>query len=134
MVDAGLAEDGKEFIGHNIRAHIAELEKRMREAAADLEFEEAARLRDEVKRLTVTELAIADDPFARQSAVEEAQDAALRGESGGRRKNSASRPQGETATKAQPSGDADRGASTGYVKRRTGKRPGRPKTFGSRSR
>jgi excinuclease ABC subunit B len=36
MVDAGVAEDGKEFIGHNIRAHIAELEKRMREAAADL--------------------------------------------------------------------------------------------------
>ncbi|MGD0144861.1 MAG: hypothetical protein ABSC92_17045, partial [Rhizomicrobium sp.] len=96
------------------------------------EFEEAARLRDEVKRLTITELAIADDPFARQSAVEEAQDAALRGDSGGRRKNSTSRPAGETGTKT-PAGD-DRGASTGYVKRRTGKRPGRPKTFGSRSR
>ena len=43
----------------------------MREAAADLEFETAARLRDEIKRLQETELALADDPLARQSAVEE---------------------------------------------------------------
>jgi excinuclease ABC subunit B len=50
---------------------IAELERRMREAAADLEFETAARLRDEIKRLRETELAVADDPLARQSDVEE---------------------------------------------------------------
>ena len=43
----------------------------MREAAANLEFETAARLRDEVKRLRQTELAIADDPMARQSDVED---------------------------------------------------------------
>ena len=43
----------------------------MRAAAGNLEFEEAARLRDEIRRLQATELAIADDPFARQSAVEE---------------------------------------------------------------
>ena len=43
----------------------------MREAAADLEFETAARLRDEVKRLRETELAIADDPLARQADVED---------------------------------------------------------------
>ncbi len=42
----------------------------MRAAAADLEFEEAARLRDEIKRLRQMELAIADDPLARQAELE----------------------------------------------------------------
>ena len=42
----------------------------MREAAANLEFEEAARLRDELKRLQETELMIGDDPMARQGDIE----------------------------------------------------------------
>jgi excinuclease ABC subunit B len=72
IVDIGTAKDGKPLIGHNLRAHIASLEKQMKEAAADLEFETAGRLRDEIKRLQATELAIADDPFARQEAIAEA--------------------------------------------------------------
>jgi excinuclease ABC subunit B len=42
----------------------------MREAAADLNFEEAARLRDEVKRLRATELAVVDDPTVKQRVVQ----------------------------------------------------------------
>ena len=67
-VDLGLADT--KSAGHNMKATLADLEKQMREAAADLEFEKAARLRDEIKRLQATELVLADDPMARQSDVE----------------------------------------------------------------
>ena len=46
------------------------MEIRIRNAAADLEFEEAARLRDEIKRLKETELAVMDDPLTRVTTPE----------------------------------------------------------------
>ncbi len=66
------AKVDKPMVGSNLSAHLDALRVQMRKAAENLEFEEAARLRDEVKRLEAVELAIADDPLARQSVVEDA--------------------------------------------------------------
>ena len=44
-------EDRPHMVGHNLRAYIEELERKMRKAAGDLEFEEAGRLRDEIRSL-----------------------------------------------------------------------------------
>jgi excinuclease ABC subunit B len=70
------AKVDKPLVGANLAAHLDGLRTQMRKAAENLEFEEAARLRDEVKRLETVELTIADDPLARQSAVEAAVDSA----------------------------------------------------------
>ena len=63
-------------VGDNLHAHLEHLRKEMLKAAEDLEFEKAAQLRDEIKRLETVELMVADDPMARQSAIEEAVDTA----------------------------------------------------------
>ena len=71
MIDAGLSVGDEPVVGHNLAKVLEDMERRMKTAAADLEFETAARLRDEIKRLRETELAIADDPMARQADVED---------------------------------------------------------------
>ncbi len=63
-------DDAGQMMGNNLKAHLEHLQKKMRDAAADLNFEEAARLRDEVKRLTELELQISDDPLAKYAESE----------------------------------------------------------------
>ena len=58
------------MIGNNLKAHLDALEKQMRDAAANLDFEKAARLRDEIKRLREMELSISDDPLAKYADME----------------------------------------------------------------
>ncbi len=64
----GAKNSPRDLVGNNLKAHLEALEKQMRDAAADLDFETAARLRDEIKRLKAAELAVMDDPLARQES------------------------------------------------------------------
>ena len=67
--------------GSNLQAVLDGLRTDMLKAAENLEFEEAARLRDEVRRLETVELAISDDPLARQSAINAAENEGVPGRS-----------------------------------------------------
>jgi excinuclease ABC subunit B len=65
-VPVGVAEDGKPFMGDNFKTTLKDLEARMREAAANLEFETAGRLRDEIKRLKMLDLEFANEMLTPQ--------------------------------------------------------------------
>jgi excinuclease ABC subunit B len=73
------AQIDKPLHGGNLEKVLEGMREDMRKAAENLEFEEAARLRDEVKRLEAVDLIVADDPFARQAAVEAASEKAAKG-------------------------------------------------------
>ena len=66
----GVKGSANELVGGNMQAHLNALERQMRDAAADLDFEQAARIRDEIKRLREVELAVSDDPLAREAEAE----------------------------------------------------------------
>ncbi len=57
-------------IGHNLKKHLKSLKKKMKEAAENLEFEEAAKIRDEIRKLEASELEIGINPKIRQSKFE----------------------------------------------------------------
>lgn len=65
LVPMGMSEtDDRPFSGDNFKAALKDLEAKMREAAANLEFETAARLRDEIKRMKLMDLEFANEALA----------------------------------------------------------------------
>ncbi|MCY4292151.1 MAG: UvrB/UvrC motif-containing protein, partial [Roseovarius sp.] len=68
----------KPMAGANLQAHLDALRSQMMKAAENLDFEEAAQLRDEIRRLEAVDLAIHNDPMARQSTVEKAVETAAK--------------------------------------------------------
>ena len=94
------AKIDKPMIGDNLQAHLNALRDQMFHAAENLEFEEAARLRDEIKRLEAVELKVAEDPLARQFEVDKAVGEAL-SRSGRSKSGKAGKPAGAAKRKVK---------------------------------
>ena len=121
---SGFKESGA-MVGDNLATHLEALEKQMRDAAADLDFEDAARLRDEIKRLRDTELAVMNDPLARLEKDMEASPRARR-ELKGKRKGPLPRSERDTGYFKKPSLDEMGPGSDVARPVGTGRKPQKP--------
>ena len=65
QIDAPDHTDNDLFIGNNLEKHLKSLEDKMLKAAEDLNFEEAAKIRDEINRLNETSLILSENPMAK---------------------------------------------------------------------
>ncbi|WP_102958882.1 excinuclease ABC subunit UvrB [Mangrovicella endophytica] len=129
----GLVDEGA-LVGSNLKAHLDYLQKEMRDAAADLDFEKAARLRDEIKRLQAKELEYGGggssaDPLASAAEMEEAMISPVTGKSKYGKKTKRDRapteptrfgprgeplkPRGDGSAAAPRLGRPDNGSATG---------------------
>jgi len=68
-VDTGVSGD-IELVGNNYQTHIKNLDGRMKQAAGNLEFEEAARIRDEIRRLEAVELGLGKPGMSKLAAAQ----------------------------------------------------------------
>jgi excinuclease ABC subunit B len=111
-VEAVEGDASAQFVGKDLRAAIAEMEKKMRAAAADLEFEQAGRYRDEIKRLEAMELGL-DGALAPNMAWRSLQDATPRAQGRNTKKDWKPKPMGPGGGGYDPNKVKGRGRKAG---------------------